>query len=185
MKIKGARGHPESKTHLKNSKTYECLLDQQAFDRQRYKEGVEKDRRERYGYTEPSIFSGSMQMPKPVGNPGRNLSAVEQEVWATLASNGADFGFEDDTVSERDRLVLEAKQLSSFRIEDPESDGTDVDKRRAWEEMENDDELRAELQEIMSESHILYMHDFLCLVVYLQWMLEVHSMMLWRMSSEI
>jgi hypothetical protein len=43
-------------------------------------------------------------------------SAIEQEVWATLASKRADFGFEDNPAElEQDWLILKAKQLVGVR----------------------------------------------------------------------
>jgi hypothetical protein len=50
MRIKGARGHPNSQTHLQNSREYERVLDQQAYDRQRAEEDIRRDEAERREY---------------------------------------------------------------------------------------------------------------------------------------
>jgi hypothetical protein len=152
MSMKGAHGHPNSEAHLQNCKTYQRTLDQQAFDRQRVEEDLAMDEIERREYTKPSVFIGSMMLPKPTERSRHYWSAIEQEVWATLTSKGADFGFEDNPAeSEQDRLILEAKQLSSFHVEGSDTEGADLDERGVWEAMESDDELRAELQEILGK----------------------------------
>jgi hypothetical protein len=159
MKTKGARGHSKSETHLQNSRVYERILDQHAFDQQRLEEDMYKDQMERCEYTKPSALAGTTLLPKPAKRSGHHRSAIEQEVWSILASEGADFGFEDDLIgSEQNRLLLEARNLSLFRIQESDSEDRDVNEQEAWETLENDDEVRAELQEIMSK----FLFSYIC-----------------------